>query len=80
MLVGRNSFYSGVRYFFHNSDAYTLTSNQMIWCYPTSSPPDWMSIVVLPELQMEVPQIAGYLATLPVIGVCSDYVEQIKKV
>lgn len=62
-----------LNYFWHQNDDYTLTSKNYIWVYPGKeySP---NSIVVMPE-------IFGQLHKLNqqnIIGVCSDFVGEIK--
>jgi hypothetical protein len=62
-----------LNYFWHQNDDYTLTSKNCIWVYPGKeySP---NSIVVMPE-------IFGQLHKLNqqnIIGVCSDFVGEIK--
>ena len=60
-----------VHYFWHQTDDYTLTSKNWIWCYPgktgsTSHP----SICVMPELTNQ--------SVISFTGVCSDYIERYK--
>jgi len=60
-----------VHCFFHNTDAYTLTSRKWIWAYPdqpgTLSHP---TIAVLPEQHNT--DVTNF------DGICSDYIEQYK--
>lgn len=60
-------------YFWHEEDAYTLTSNGFIWAYPGSTL-NSKSICVLPELIMDLKDINK----LNCFGVCSDYLIKIK--
>lgn len=59
------------KYFWHENDKFTLTSNNLIWTYPgnilTSE-----SICVLPELNNK--KDFGEIA-----GICSDYIMKYKK-
>jgi hypothetical protein len=57
----------GYKYFWHENDRHTLTSNNLIWTYPGRQITD-KSIIVL-KGQEPVPQ------TNAVFGVCSDYVK-----
>jgi hypothetical protein len=63
-----------LNYFWHQTDDFTLTSNNYIWTYP-GLPLTSRSVMVLPE------QNDPKLDNLPKIcyGVCSDFVEKIKK-
>jgi len=60
-----------VHCFFHNTDAYTLTSRKWIWAYPNQ--PGTLThptVAVLPELHnTDVSKFDG---------LCSDYIEQYK--
>ena len=64
----------GLNYFWHQTDDFTLTSNNYIWTYP-GLPLTSRSVMVLPE------QNDPNLDNLPKIcyGVCSDFIEKIKK-
>ena len=55
-------------YFWHDKDAYTLTSHNYIWAYPGSTVKD-RSIIVLPEKFMNLEDIKAY----DFYGVCTDY-------
>lgn len=57
--------------FFHESDAMTLTTKNMVWVYPTELTSNWgaNSVVVLPEWYSNV-IIPSY-----VYGLCSDNIE-----
>lgn len=65
---------TNLNYFWHENDAYTLTSKNLIWTYPEKilSP---MSICVMPELYMEWEDIKD--ATKDCYGICSDYVSRL---
>ena len=64
---------TGLYYFWHESDQFTLTSNKFIWTYPGKELTQ-RSIAVLPELN------DPELDNLPTncYGICSDYVLKIK--
>ena len=52
-------------YFWHQEDAVTLTSKNIIWAYPGKQPIKG-SIAVMPELNKDI--------TSDCIGICSDYI------
>lgn len=58
------------KYFWHEEDSYTLTSNNLIWTYPENPITD-KSILVLRERE---PLPDSFIA----FGVCSDYVKTIQ--
>jgi hypothetical protein len=67
-----------IRYFWHQTDDYTLTSWHDIWCYPGKDPVGKHSIIVMPE--MVIPFLDGgtpleHLLSSDAGGVCSDYVK-----
>lgn len=55
------------RFFWHENDSYTITSDKIIWAYP-GQPLNSMCICVLPELH----HINHNL--LDCYGICSDYI------
>ena len=58
------------KYFWHQEDDYTLTSNGYIWTYP-SKKLSKKSICVLPELnKKKLPKLIS--------GICSDFIERYK--
>ena len=59
------------KYFWHQEDDYTLTSNGYIWTYPGKKLSK-KSICVLPELNKKK-------LTKSISGICSDFIEQYKK-
>ena len=59
------------KYFWHQEDDYTLTSNEYIWTYPGKKLSK-KSICVLPELNKKK-------LTKSISGICSDFIEQYKK-
>lgn len=67
--------FSSYRYFWHEEDDYTLTSDNQIWTYPGRNLGQ-NSIAVLPEISGET----GWKSTLElakryeILGVCTDYV------
>ena len=64
------------RYFFHQDDQYTLTSNRHVWAYPTATPIIG-AIIAVPELFYTQNQVETELLAKNVIGgVCSDYVSR----
>ena len=69
-----------VRYFFHQTDDYTITSWQDIWCYPGKPAYGSHAIVLLPEQWMELDQVGKYCQRTQAAGVCSDFVGQIKSI
>jgi hypothetical protein len=59
------------KYFWHQNDDYTLTSNNYIWTYPGKTLSK-KSICVLPEIKKtKIPKFIS--------GICSDYIEKYKK-
>lgn len=64
-----NNSYPDLRYFWHQNDTLTLTSNGKIWVYPGKQPIE-NSIAVLPELEND--------DISKCIGICSDYIEKYK--
>jgi hypothetical protein len=65
-----NKSYSDLIYFTHDSDIATLTSNGVIWAYPSINIID-NSIHVLPELNFDE---SNANALLTCFGICSDYI------
>jgi len=61
---------SDFRYFFHDIDKFTLTSNNYIWTYPGEEL-NSKSICVLPELKNYV-----YEDIEISYGICSDYIDK----
>lgn len=59
------------KYFWHQNDDYTLTSNNYIWTYPGKKLSE-KSICVLPELKKQK-------INKKIKGICSDYIEIYKK-
>ena len=62
-----------LHYFWHQNDDYTLTSKNVIWCYPgidISLEYKNNAVIVMPEISLH--DTTGYGA------VCSDYVESMK--
>lgn len=62
---------SGLNYFWHNTDDYTLTSQGYIWAYPGKIPPNEFTVLVCPEFywsDLNIKQFKPY-------GICSDYVK-----
>lgn len=62
--------YSSFNWFWHETDAMTLTSDKFIWAYPGKQP-IINSIAVLPELHND--------DVSKCIGICSDYIERYRK-
>ena len=63
-----------LNYFWHDTDAYTLTSWNYIWAYPGEVPIGNRCVMVMPELHWETEDILRFSP----YGFCSDYVEQLK--
>lgn len=59
-------------FFWHESDAFCLTSHGYIWTYPKNQL-DTLSICVMPELFMDIKDVRK----LNCYGVCSDFVSKI---
>jgi hypothetical protein len=57
----------GYRYFWHENDGYTLTSNNIIWTYPNKKVTEQCIIVYLDQ---ELPTSYS-----DIFGVCGDYVK-----
>jgi hypothetical protein len=64
----------GLHYFWHENDAYTLTSKNYIWTYP-GKPLTKDSIAVLPELHD--PKFENLNKSC--FGICSDFVQTIRE-
>lgn len=62
--------FPGIKYFWHQSDDFTLTSDQYIWTYPGKLITD-KSILVLPELLSD-DELKNMLEQNP-YGVCTDW-------
>lgn len=65
----------GYHCFFHNVDAYTITSRGFVWAYPGTPISSRLCICVLPE---NVEGIVG-LKLRNYYGTCSDFVEEMEK-
>lgn len=61
-------------YFWHENDAYTMTSWKYLWAYPGQKPADNLCVMVMPELHWKLEE---YVKFQP-YGICSDYVEDIR--
>jgi len=64
----------GIRYFWHQNDDFTLTSDGYIWTFP-GKPLTMQSIMVMPEY---VDSTLNNTKNVQCFGICSDYVEQIR--
>jgi hypothetical protein len=60
----------GFNYFWHETDAVTMTSHGWLWAYPGKQPVR-KSIAVMPEINNDDLSKCG--------GICSDYVQNYKK-
>ena len=60
------------KYFWHQEDDYTLTSNGFIWTYPGKKLSN-KSICVLPELKKN--KLPKFIS-----GICSDFIEKYKNI
>lgn len=65
------------KFFWHETDKFTLTSNGYFWTYP-GNPITQFSILVLPELTKFKEVKAEDLGGL--YGICSDYIKKYKKI
>lgn len=63
-------------YFWHESDAYTLTSKCHIWAYPGKECHS-NSIIVMPEWHKSVDKLSE-LTAVDCYGICTDYPSKIK--
>jgi hypothetical protein len=61
--------------FFHNTDDYTITSGGFVWAYPGKPRASERCILVMPELNHGTKFLKGYGYS----GICSDYIENIRK-
>ncbi len=68
---------SGFNYFWHQEDDFTLTSRNYIWTYPGKSYTP-KSVIVMPENNLNVNKF-DQLLVYGCYGICSDYVEYIRK-
>lgn len=57
-----------VNYFFHDKDAYTLTSKGYVWAFPNMSISHHNKAISVVDKFVELDNLPGYC------GVCSDYV------
>ncbi len=66
---------NGIHCFFHNIDAYTITSKGFVWAYPGMSIASNLCIAVMPEMHEGITglKIHNYY------GACSDYVLDLEK-
>lgn len=67
---------TGLNYFWHQNDFYTLTSKGYIWTYPGKRLSD-KSIMLMPE--WNDPKFET-IRSITCYGICSDYVETIKPI
>ena len=66
---------SGFRYFWHQEDDYTLTSNEIIWAYPGKEY-TCRTVIVMPEWDENVDW--DKLKKSNCYGVCTDYPEKLR--
>ena len=66
---------SGFRYFWHQEDDYTLTSNEVIWAYPGKEY-TCRTVIVMPEWDESVDW--DKLKKSNCYGVCTDYPEKMR--
>lgn len=66
---------SGFKYFWHQEDDYTLTSNEIIWAYPGKEY-TCRTIVVMPEWDENIDW--NKLRESNCYGVCTDYPEKMR--
>ena len=63
--------HDGFNFFWHEEDAYTLTSNGYIWAYPGEElSPE--CICVMPEINFSINKIKD-LKNISIAGICTDY-------
>jgi len=62
-------------YFWHEKDAYTLTSHGIIWAYPKSRLTK-MTVCVMPEQFMALEKCSK----LDCYAICSDYVDKLSEI
>ena len=60
--------------FFHNTDAYTMTTRGFVWAYPGQQSTSLDCIKVLPEFSGQT----GVALDAQYVGVCSDFIYDIK--
>lgn len=65
----------GYHCFFHNIDAYTITSRGFVWAYPGMSIASRVCICVMPERK----EGSVGLMVRNYYGVCSDFIETMEK-
>lgn len=63
-----------LNYFWHENDAYTLTSKGFIWAYP-GKPLNEFSVMVLPEWEDET---LANIKDRKCYAVCTDYISRLK--
>jgi len=61
------------KYFWHQNDDYTLTSNGLIWTYPGKPLLPNISVAVLPELQHDI-------SMWNAAAICTDYPLEYRKI
>lgn len=61
----------GVKYFWHQEDDYTLTSNRKIWTYPGKP--------LLPECIAVVPEVAYNGNLWDCYAICTDYIHKYRR-
>lgn len=66
----------GFNCFFHDVDAYTITSDGFVWAYPGMPAAGKKCIAVMPE---HVSSLNDYVFE-NYFGVCSDYVSELKEI
>jgi hypothetical protein len=66
------------KYFWHQTDDYTLTSNGYVWCYPGMAMPKSRGIMVMPEVLVTLDVICEFAQT-NLYAICSDLVEGVRK-
>ena len=64
------------KYFWHDQDDHTLTSNNIIWTFP-GKPYTPRSIMVMPEWNTKIANLND-LRVVNCFGICSDYVAHLK--
>ena len=60
-------------FFWHQEDAYTLTSTGLVWVYPEVTVPNYKNFIACDPSKVDLPN-----AWSDIYGVCSDYVHQLR--
>lgn len=61
--------------FWHSTDDYTITKFGYVWAFPGKCSTEYDCVMVLPELQWSLQEIANFKT----FGICSDVIKNIKE-